>query len=68
MNNQSPTESEPNRNPRDRPDKDAEDKGFQPDERPDDERPNKGHGPLKGTDTPATTNAEDLDKAHRTTM
>jgi hypothetical protein len=29
---------------------------------------NKGHGPLKGTDTPATTNAEDLDKAKRTTL
>jgi hypothetical protein len=28
----------------------------------------KGHGPLKGTDTPATTNAEDLDKAKRTTL
>jgi hypothetical protein len=30
--------------------------------------PNKGHGPLKGTDTPATTLAEDLEKARRTTM
>jgi hypothetical protein len=29
---------------------------------------NKGHGPLKGTDTPATTLAEDLEKARRTTM
>ena len=28
----------------------------------------KGHGPLKGTDTTATTNAEDLDKAKRTTL
>jgi hypothetical protein len=43
-------------------------------EREDDERnaeerhQNKGHGPLKGTDTPATTNAEDLDKAKRTTL
>jgi hypothetical protein len=43
-------------------------------EREDDERNaeerhlNKGHGPLKGTDTPATTNAEDLDKAKRTTL
>jgi hypothetical protein len=39
------------------------------DERNAEERhPNKGHGPLKGTDTPATTNAEDLDKAKRTTL
>ena len=30
--------------------------------------PNKGHGPLKGTDTPATTFAEDMEKAKRTTM
>ena len=34
----------------------------------DEHNPNKGHGPLKGTDTPATTNAEDLDKAKRTTL
>ena len=30
--------------------------------------PSKGHGPLKGTDTPATTYAEDMEKAKRTTM
>ena len=30
--------------------------------------PNKGHGPLKGTDTAATTFAEDMEKAKRTTM
>jgi hypothetical protein len=30
--------------------------------------PSKGHGPLKGTDTAATTFAEDLEKAKRTTM
>jgi hypothetical protein len=35
---------------------------------PDEQNQNKGHGPLKGTDTPATTNAEDLDKARRTTL
>jgi hypothetical protein len=34
----------------------------------DEQTENKGHGPLKGTDTAATTNAEDLDKAKRTTM
>ena len=34
----------------------------------DEQNQNKGHGPLKGTDTAATTNAEDLDKAKRTTM
>ena len=34
----------------------------------DEQKQNKGHGPLKGTDTPATTNAEDLDKAKRTTL
>ena len=37
-------------------------------ERNQEETPSKGHGPLKGTDTPATTYAEDLDKAQRTTM
>ena len=34
----------------------------------DEQKQNKGHSPLKGTDTPATTNAEDLDKAKRTTL
>ena len=34
----------------------------------DEQNLHKGHGPLKGTDTPATTNAEDLDKAKRTTL
>jgi hypothetical protein len=34
----------------------------------DEQNQKKGHGPLKGTDTPATTNAEDLDKAKRTTL
>ena len=34
----------------------------------DEQNQHKGHGPLKGTDTPATTNAEDLDKAKRTTL
>jgi hypothetical protein len=68
MTNQSPTGNERDRHLEDRRDKNVEDKGFQPDERPDDQSPHKGHGPLKGTDTPATTNAEDLDKAHRTTM
>jgi hypothetical protein len=34
----------------------------------DEQNQSKGHGPLKGTDTPATTNAEDLDKAKRTTL
>jgi hypothetical protein len=34
----------------------------------DEQNQNKGHGPLKGTDTAATTYAEDLDKAKRTTM
>ena len=34
----------------------------------DEQTQNKGHGPLKGTDTAATTNAEDLEKAKRTTM
>ena len=38
------------------------------DERNSEDTPSKGHGPLKGTDTPATTFAEDLDKARRTTM
>lgn len=38
------------------------------DERNQEETPSKGHGPLKGTDTQATTYAEDLDKAKRTTM
>ena len=38
------------------------------DERNAEQHQNKGHGPLKGTDTPATTNAEDLDKAKRTTL
>jgi hypothetical protein len=42
----------------------------EPDERDADQEQhqNKGHGPLKGTDTPATTNAEDMEKAKRTTM
>lgn len=35
---------------------------------PHEQNQNEGHGPSKGTDTPATTNAEDLDKAKRTTL
>ena len=38
------------------------------DRNPDEQNQSKGHGPLTGTDTPATTNAEDLDKAKRTTL
>jgi hypothetical protein len=35
-----------------------------------DEQPGKGHGPLKGTDTPATIDAEyaEREKGKRTTM
>ena len=59
-------------------DQDAEERpetGKQADNEPeadernaDEQNQHKGHGPLKGTDTPATTNAEDLDKAKRTTL
>jgi len=45
------------------------DNDYSADERnADEQNQKKGHGPLKGTDTPATTNAEDLDKAKRTTL
>jgi hypothetical protein len=34
----------------------------------DEQNQHKAQKPLKGTDTPATTNAEDIDKAKRTTL
>jgi hypothetical protein len=39
-----------------------------PERNADEQNENKGQGPFKGTDTAATTNAEDMDKARRTTM
>jgi len=34
----------------------------------DEQNQHKGQKPVKGTDTPATTKAEDIDKAKRTTL
>jgi hypothetical protein len=70
MSHPSPTANRGDRNPGERRETDEQaDKPYSPDERNvDDQNQNKGHGPLKGTDTAATTYAEDVDKAKRTTM
>ena len=66
MNDQSPTARD--RDDDERPETDDRtEPESQPDERNAEEQP-KGHGPLKGTDTAATVNAEDVDKARRITM
>lgn len=71
MSYRSPTANTPDQDPGEQQDKDnqADNEHHRFDERnADEQNQNKGHGPLKGTDTAATTNAEDLDKAKRTTM
>ena len=70
MSYRSPTANTRDQTPDDRRETDTEaDNEHRSDERnADEQNQNKGHGPLKGTDTAATTNAEDLDKAKRTTM
>jgi hypothetical protein len=70
MSYRSPTANTGDQGPEERPAPEKQaDNEYEADERnADDRSQNKGHGPLKGTDTAATTNAEDLEKAKRTTM
>jgi hypothetical protein len=64
MSHQSPAAHTGDQGPGERPD----DKS-RPDERnADEDNESKGHAAPKGTDIPATTKAEDMDKAKRTTM
>jgi hypothetical protein len=60
MSNQSPTAHTRDHGPDERPE--AEDR------KDSESRENTSHHPVKGTDTAATTNAEDMDNARRTTM
>jgi hypothetical protein len=64
MSNQSPTENGRDQGPAEPFDQNSQKDGQN------EERPNKGHGPLKGTDTPATTDADLIqrEKGKRTTM
>ena len=63
MSNQSPTANGRGQGP-----DEPFNKNSQTDEN--EKSPNKGHGPLKGTDTPATTDADVIqrEKGKRTTM
>ena len=68
MSNQSPTSGRDQGADELRDPDDPRDREFDERDADREQSPNKGHGPLKGTDTPATTNAEDMEKAKRTTM
>ena len=64
MSNQSPTANGRDQEPAEPFDQNSQKDGQN------EELPNKGHGPLKGTDTPATTDADLIqrEKGKRTTM
>lgn len=66
MSNQSPTASGRDQSPEAPFDRGQSDEQGRTDQDEAQERPREG--PVKGTDTPATTLAEDFDKAPRTTM
>ena len=66
MSNQCPTANGQDQGP----DEPRQKPDTQDQQKRDEQNPNKGHGPLKGTDTPATTDAEyaEREKGKRTTM